>query len=303
MTIPPPTPKRPENRPARVPITPSWSVRRLGMTRHTRRVPPVQTLADALGALVAEPSRAAVLLDVDGTLAPIVRHAGDANVPEATRSLLIQVSRRYALVGCVSGRRAAIARQIVSIGSIAYVGNHGGEILRPGGREPEVEPDFARAGERVRRFRELAWNDDLTRLRVRAEDKGEIAPFHWRGAPDEEAAEAAVRAVAERAEQQGLKVHWGRKVLEIRPEVEVDKGQGIRRLLRGASVDDALYVGDDTTDLDAFRGLRALRDEGRLSEAVCIGVRSDETPPDLAQESDLLVDGPAGVRRVLEALL
>src|SRR3954449_6241689 len=91
ITIPPPTPKRPENRPARVPITPSWSVRRLGMTRHTRRVPPVQTLADALGALVGEPSRAAVLLDVDGTLAPIVRHAGDANVPEATRSLLIQV--------------------------------------------------------------------------------------------------------------------------------------------------------------------------------------------------------------------
>jgi trehalose 6-phosphate phosphatase len=266
-------------------------------------VPGVQTLADVLQPLVADPSRSAVLLDVDGTLAPIVRHAEDAHVPEATRALLIHVSRRYACVACVSGRRAAVARRIVSIGSIAYVGNHGGEILRPGGTEPEVEPDFARAGERVRRFRELAWNDQLGRLRVRAEDKGEIAAFHWRGAPDEDAAEAAVREVAEGAEQQGLKVHWGRKVLEIRPDVEVNKGQGVRRLLRGAALDAALYSGDDTTDLDAFRGLRELRDEGRLTAAVCVGVRSDETPPALEQSADVLVDGPSGVRGVLEALL
>ena len=266
-------------------------------------MPPVQTLAEALQGLRDDPSRAAVLLDVDGTLAPIVRHADDAHVPEATRTLLIQVSRRYRLVACVSGRRAAIARRIVSIGSIAYIGNHGGEILRPGGTEPEVDPDFARAGERVRRFRELAWSDELHRLRVRAEDKGEIAAFHWRGAPDEAAAEAAVRAIAERAEQQGLNVHWGRKVLEVRPDVEVHKGQGIRRLLRGEHLDAALYVGDDTTDLDAFRGLRTLVDEGRLGAAVCVGVRSDETPPGIEQEADVLVEGTSGVRGVLEALL
>src|SRR3954470_24801595 len=252
------------------------------------RVPPVQTLDEALQGLRDDPSRSAVLLDVDGTLAPIVRHADDAQVPEVTRMRLIEVSRKYALVACVSGRRAAIARRIVSIGSIAYVGKHRGEILHPGGSEPEVDPDFARAGERVRRFRELVWTDQLTRLRVRAEDKGEIAAFHWRGAPDEEAAEEAVRAIAERGEQQGLHVHWGRKVLEIRPEVEVDKGQGVRRLLRGAQLDAALYVGDDTTDLDAFRGLRGLADEGRLTATVCVGVRSDETPPALEQESDVL---------------
>src|SRR3954470_6591745 len=252
------------------------------------RVPPLHTLDEALQGLRDGPARSAVLLDVDGTLAPIVRHADDALVPEATRMRLIEVSRKYALVACVSGRRAAIARRIVSIGSIAYVGKHRGEILHPGGSEPEVDPDFARAGERVRRFRELAWTDQLHRLRVRAEDKGEIAAFHWRGAPDEEAAEEAVRGLAERATQQGLSVHWGRKVLEIRPDVEVHKGQGIRRLLRGTQLDTALYVGDDTTDLDAFRELRAMRDEGRLTTAVCLGVRSDETPPAIEQESDLL---------------
>ncbi|MHB8533242.1 MAG: trehalose-phosphatase, partial [Solirubrobacteraceae bacterium] len=93
---------------------------------------PAATLVEALGPIRAEPSRSAVLLDIDGTLAPIVRHEGDAHVPEATRAVLIEVSRRYGLVGCVSGRRATTARQIVAIGTIAYVGNHGGELLRPG---------------------------------------------------------------------------------------------------------------------------------------------------------------------------
>jgi trehalose 6-phosphate phosphatase len=245
-----------------------------------------------------------VLFDVDGTLAPIVRHAEDAYVPEPTRTLLIGISRRYAITGCVSGRRAATARRIVSIGSIAYVGNHGGELLRAGRSEPELLPAFAAAGERVRAFRDQAWQDPrLQRLRVRAEDKGEIAAFHWRGAPDEAAAEAAVRVVAERAEAAGLATHWGRKVLEVRPPVQVDKGGGIAWLLEDADVDAALYVGDDTTDLDAFRGLRELVAQGRLETAVCVGVRSDETPPELEREADLLVDGPAGVRNVLEALL
>jgi trehalose 6-phosphate phosphatase len=262
------------------------------------------SLERALEPVRADPSRSAVLLDVDGTLAPIVRHADDAHVPEATRSLLIRISRSYAVTACVSGRRATTARRIVSIGSIAYVGNHGGELLRAGHSEPELLPAFEAAGARVRAFRDQAWRDPrLARLRVRAEDKGEIAAFHWRGAPDEDAAEAAVREIADQAEAAGLAPHWGRKVLEVRPPVQVDKGGGIAWLLEDADVDAALYVGDDTTDLDAFRGLRELVAQGRLETAVCVGVRSDETPPELEREADLLVDGPIGVRSVLEALL
>ena len=262
------------------------------------------TLAEALQALRADPARSAVLLDVDGTLAPIVRHAEDALVPEATRALVIAVANRYGVVACVSGRRATTARRMVSLGSIAYIGNHGAEILEPGGVRPELDPDVAAAGKRVRAFAEELSNDRaLQRLRVRLEDKGEIAGLHWRGAPDEAAAEAAVRDVAARAEAEGLATHWGRKVLEVRPPVEISKGRGVTRLLRDAEVDAAVYVGDDTTDVDAFRGLRDLVDDGRLETAVCVGVRSEETPEAVEREADLLVDGPAGVRGLLEALL
>src|SRR4051812_11530279 len=196
------------------------------------RVSAALTLAEALEAVRADPSRSAVLLDVDGTLAPIVRHADDAHVPEVTRTALIAVSRRYGLVACVSGRKATTARRMVSIGSIAYVGNHGAEILPPGGTEPEVDAEFERAGERVRAFRDEVLDAELHRLRVRAEDKDQIAAFHGRGAPHEDAAGGAVRTIAERGGGGGLVVHWGRRVLEVRPPVEVDKGRGVRRLLR-----------------------------------------------------------------------
>jgi trehalose 6-phosphate phosphatase len=266
-------------------------------------VSPAATLVEALEPLRSEPARAAVLLDIDGTLAPIVRHAADAHVPEATRSLLIEIAKRYRVVGCVSGRRAATARQIVSIGTIAYVGNHGGELLRPGATRAEVDPELAAWTERVRRFVARAYTAEHQRLRVRSEDKDAIAAFHWRGAPDEAAAAAAVQEIARRALQEGLTVHWGRKVLEVRPPVALDKGLGIASLLHGQLLDAALYVGDDTTDLDAFRGLRALVAEGALTTAICAAVRSDEAPPELAAEADLLLDGTGGVRALLEALL
>lgn len=264
---------------------------------------PAATLVEALGPIRSEPDRAAILLDIDGTLAPIVRHAGDAHVPEATRAVLIEVSRRYRVVGCVSGRRAATARQIVAIGTIAYIGNHGGELLRPGSTRPEVDPELVAWTGRVRDFAARANNAERQRLRVRGEDKGAIAAFHWRGAPDEEAAERAVAEIAGEAERDGFAVHWGRKVLEVRPPVAFDKGLGIAALVRGEDLAAAMYVGDDTTDLDAFRGLRGLAEEGELGIALCVAVASDEAPPELAREADLTVDGPAGVRGLLEALL
>ena len=261
------------------------------------------TIDERLASLRADPARAAILLDVDGTLAPIVRHAADATVSEATRSVLIRVGRRYGIVACVSGRRAPDTRRIVSIGSIAYVGSHGGELLMPGGTEPKIDPELRSWSRRVQGFVGEQDSALLGRLRVRLEDKGPITAFHWRGAPDEEAAHRTVVAIAEQAESSGLATHWGRKVLEVRPPVPLHKGIGVKTLLRDADVDAAIYVGDDVTDLDAFRALTELSQSGRLSTVVRVGVRSDEGPAEIEQEADLLVDGPDGVRRLLESLL
>ena len=260
------------------------------------------TLAEALEPVRSDPARSAILLDIDGTLAPIVRHADDAAVPEPTRVQLIAVAKRYGLVGCVSGRRSSTARRMVSIGSIAYVGNHGAELLPAGGTEVEIDPEIGAHEPAVRAFADRVYTPELQRLRVRSEDKLAIKGFHWRGAPDEAAAEAAVREIADQAQAAGLHIHWGRKVLEVRPPVTINKGRGVRLLLEGRDLAVGLYVGDDMTDLDAFAGLRELVDEGKLGAAICVGVRSDETPAPLEAGADLLVDGPLGVRELLQAL-
>jgi trehalose 6-phosphate phosphatase len=260
-------------------------------------------LPELLAPLRADPRRSAVLLDIDGTLAPIVRHPEDAHVPENTRTLLIEVAKRYGLVACVSGRTASDARRVVSIGSIAYVGNHGGELLRAGAKQAEIEPEFGHWTRRVQEFAAKVPLRELQPLRIRVEDKGTIVAWHWRGAPDEEAARERVDGIAADAEAAGLEPHWGRKVLEVRPPVKIDKGAAVQRLLRDADLDAALYAGDDVTDLDAFRALEQLAESGRLKAAVRVGVRSDEGPAEIAREADVVVDGGAGVRDLLAALL
>lgn len=260
-------------------------------------------MSEALAPLRHNPTRAAVLLDIDGTLAPIVEHADEAQVPEDTRQLLIAVSKHYGLVACVSGRRASDARAMVAIGTITYLGSHGSETLRAGWTDAVLDPNVETWMRRVNEFARHADTPDVRRLRVRIEDKGPIIAFHWRGAPDEDAARAAIDAIAEQAVQAGLRTHWGRKVLEVRPPVRIDKGAGISALLSDADVDAAVYVGDDVTDLDAFHGLMAMVAEGKLLRALRVGVSSDEGPTAITEQADLVVDGTSGVRELLRALI
>jgi trehalose 6-phosphate phosphatase len=264
--------------------------------------PTAETLAEALAPLTEAPERSAVLCDIDGTLAPIVERAEDAHVAEKVSRLLGALARRYALVGCVSGRGATEARRLVGVGGIAYAGAHGAELLRPGAARPEVMPGFASWAGRVRGFAAERDESDLRTLRVRIEDKGPIAAFHWRGAPDEDAARTRVEGIAREAEAAGFHTHWGRKVLEVRPPVPFDKGLAIRELLRRSGVRAAMYGGDDATDLDGFDALDELLASGELEAAVRVGVSSEEGPQAIIERADVVVDGVDGFARVLAVL-
>ncbi len=264
---------------------------------------PAQALAESLAPLTSEPRRAAIFCDIDGTLAPIVRRPEESHVREDASRLLSRLGRAYGYVACVSGRPAAEARRLVGVGSIAYVGSHGAEILEAGAKHPLLVEAFASWEGRTRRFaRARAEDRELRRLRVRLEDKGPIKAFHWRGAPDENAAQTLLEGVAQEAQAEGLDIHWGRKVLEIRPPVPVDKGQAVRTLIEKAGVDAALYGGDDVTDLDAFGALDSLSASGALVAGVRVGVRSAEGPSAIVDRADLVVDGVDGFVEVLVAL-
>jgi trehalose 6-phosphate phosphatase len=257
---------------------------------------------EVLAPLTADPPRAAIFCDVDGTLSPIVERAADAHVPEETSRLLGRLARRYGCVACVSGRAAADVRRLVGVGGIAYAGSHGAELLEPGSSTPRVAPAFKSWEKQVKEFAAERDTPELRGLRVRIEDKGPIVTFHWRGAPDEDAARTFLEGLAGEAETAGLATHWGRKVLEVRPPVPVDKGQAVRDLVLRTGVRSALFGGDDATDLDGFGALGTLVDEGRLDAAVRVGVRSDEGPREIVERADLVVDGVEGFQEVLAAL-
>lgn len=252
--------------------------------------------------LRADPGHTAILTDVDGTLAPIVERPEQASVPARASELLAALSERFALVGCISGRRALEARRLVGVGQLAYAGNHGLELLLPGEEEPRLDPSVAGDEDAAADFVANLDADELTETGIRFEDKGPIQTLHWRGAADERHAEARAHEIAVAAGKAKLEPRWGRKVLELRPLGGGGKDAAVAALLAGEEIATAIYAGDDRTDLDAFRRLRELREEKQLGAAVCVGVVSPEAPPGLIEECDLAVDGTAGWLDLLEQL-
>jgi len=257
---------------------------------------------DAIEPLLADPAGAAVLCDLDGTLAPIVERPDLARVPDDARVALARIADRYAVAAVISGRRATVARRIVGLEKLTYIGNHGFELLVPNAPEARAAPELGPHGRAAAEFAERFDAADLDAVGLRVEDKGPIVALHWRGAADEPAAEALAERIAVEAEAEGLVIHRGRKVLELRPLGEVDKGTAIESLLLGTEATAALYAGDDRTDLDAFAALDRLAASGRLGTAVRIGIASAEGPAEIAARADLTVDGPAGLVPILAAL-
>jgi trehalose 6-phosphate phosphatase len=233
---------------------------------------------ERLARLREQPELAAVLLDVDGTLAPIVARPELAAVPEETRAEVRRLAVRYGLVACVSGRSGEEAARLVGVDGVVYVGVHGLDLA------PEAE----RWRETLRPFAAERW--------PWVEDKGLTVAFHWREAEDEDEALRTLEDVAGRARSLGLEARWGRKVLELRPPVEADKGTAVRSLLSERGLRRALYAGDDTTDLDAFRGLDG------LELALRVAVASPEAPAGLREAADLVVGSPAELRELLRTL-
>jgi trehalose 6-phosphate phosphatase len=229
--------------------------------------------------LAEDPDAAALLLDVDGTLAPIVARPELAAVPMGTRAELARLVAVYGLVACVSGRPAEDAARVVGVDGVRYVGEHG----------LELHPGAARWTARLAAFA-------ATVDRPAEPGKRLTLSYHYREAEDEESAEACLRGVAERGLEAGLRPRWGRKVLEIRPPIAADKGTAVHSLLEEAGLQRALYAGDDATDLDAFRGLDG------LEVAVRVAVVSGEAPTDLGRAADIRVGGTDELLELLRRL-
>jgi trehalose 6-phosphate phosphatase len=245
------------------------------------------------------PGSVAIFTDIDGTLAPIVPTPDMSEVSDELKELLGRLSERYLLVAGISGRKTEDALDLVGLADVVYFGNHGFEILRDG--EVEVTPEALPYLEKVQELENNA-RQELAPLGAFVEEKGITASIHYRNAPPE-VGEKSVDFVKREGERLGLRITVGRGVVEARPPIRADKGTAVRALVEEYRPERAMFLGDDTTDLDAFRGLVELREEGALKEILRVGVASEEGPPEITSEADIVVDGVDGVDVVLRALL
>jgi len=240
-------------------------------------------LVEAARALLAEPA-AALLSDLDGTLAAIAPRPELAVVRPGVRRALRRLVPRLALVAVVSGRGAADARRLLRVGGVVYVGTHGLEAVV--GRRRWMHPEAAR----YRPVLEAvlgALAERLAGAPVRFELKGVGASVHYRGALDPAAAREAILATLGE--------------LPAAQPVAASKGTAVACLLRRSAVRAVLFLGDDRTDLDAMRALRAARDAEGL-RALVVAVESTEMPPELLSLADGAVRDTGEVESLLTAL-
>ena len=251
-------------------------------------------VAATIDALVEHPSQTAILADYDGSLAPIVDRPEDAVALPATVEVLGRLVGRVRRVAIVSGRPVEYLVQHLPVPGVVLSGLYGMEHVHHGVRsvDPRVEPYVAAvaaaAGEAERRLPDV----------IVERKAGVSVTLHWRTAPHR-ADDVRVVAAA-LARQHGLHELPSRYAVELRPPIPVDKGTAVDTLVAGCAV--AAFAGDDTGDLPAFAALARARDCGRLACAVRIGVRSPEMPDDLPGAVDCLVDGPAGLLTLLDAV-
>lgn len=254
-------------------------------------------LSVARQALAQRPS--GLFTDVDGTLSPIVPSPEQAHVPEITKHLLARLAERLDLVAVISGRPAREVRMLVGLDQLVYVGNHGLERWQAG--EVRVDPRAAPFLPLITRVTEELQRRLATIPGVRVEPKGITTSVHYRQAPDHAAARAAILEAIKRIPvTPQLRVTEGRMVVNLLPPLDLNKGTAVLALAREYALRGALYLGDDTTDIDALAALRHLRAEGVAT--VGVAVVSAESPPELRDVADYEVTGITGVQRLLQAL-
>ncbi|MGY3202504.1 trehalose-phosphatase [Streptomyces sp. TE5632] len=259
---------------------------------------------EGLDALLARPAKALIGLDFDGTLSPIVPDPEQARAhPEAVPALTA-LAPEVASVAVITGRPPEVAVRnggfagAPGLEHLVVLGHYGAERWDAATGDitaPPPHPGVAGVRAELPGLLDRVGADEG----VRIEEKGRAVAVHTRRAADPQGAFEALRGpLTDLAARHGLVVEPGRMVLELRPP-GMDKGVALLEHAREIGAGSVLYAGDDLGDLPAYAAVEELRSDGVPGLLVCSG--SDEVP-ELRERADLVVDGPAGVVRLLRAL-
>jgi trehalose-phosphatase len=234
--------------------------------------------------------RLAVFLDYDGTLTPIVSHPEDAWLSDSMRQTLRSLVARVP-VGILSGRDLDDVRGRVHVDGIVYAGSHGFDIAGAGGLRRELGAAYLRVLDTAETELREALDEILD---AQLERKHFSVAAHYRNVDENDAFKVALAVDAVAARHRELRRIDGKKVYELLPDIDWNKGKAVIWLLETLNLEREnvlpIYIGDDNTDEDAFR---ALKERG-------VGiVVSEQSEPTAARYS---LRDPAEVQRFLRAL-
>lgn len=276
----------------------------MAASHHDDRSRPTADARRVLAPLLHRPADTAVLTDFDGTLSPIVAQPESAWPLAGVAEALSRLAQRFGVVAVVSGRPVSFLMERLSVPATAtgarpvgvprFVGLYGLEWSDGSGgitAEPSALAWLAVLDEVVARL------EQTVPVGALVEPKGLAVTVHWRTAPEIEP--GAIAAAADEAGRTGLVSHLGRRSVELRPPLPIDKGSVTRALAGKCSA--ATFLGDDLGDLPAFAALDALSSETGLS-AVKVAVADRESVPEVTAAADLVLDGPHQALGVLEWL-
>jgi trehalose-phosphatase len=268
---------------------------------------------DAVALAAAHLSRRPLLVvsDFDGTLSNIVNDPWGASIlPLGRRALRVLARLPGVHVVVLSGRSSADVAERVRVGNVSYVGNHGmerGFVPRRGRAErlrgmidvDEASHEAIHVAERL--------GDEMPRLIDEpwfiVERKPPSVAFHWRAAPDVDAARARVLAAVGQLDPEGVLERFpGRRVLELRPAGAVAKGEALERMVSEWKPGSVFLLGDDVSDALAFAALRRLRASG-VTDGVAVAVQARaEVPREVLEAADVVLASPAHATRFLAAI-
>jgi trehalose 6-phosphate phosphatase len=241
---------------------------------------------DLLASLLADPARTGIFTDFDGTLSRIVDRPEEAAPVQGAEEVLGSLAERFGVVAVVSGRSIEDLKTRIRPQGVVLAGAYGRERSdRPMRRPTEGWETVAIAANATAR----------TIPGVHVERKGSGVALHFREAPSR--ADDVREAAGALAAEFGLEIRPGRMVVEL-VTPGPGKGDAILALMSERGLDRALVAGDDWGDLDAFRQLRQAG-----VDVTVVAVASEEAPPGLTEDADLVLTTPDGLVSFLRELI
>lgn len=237
--------------------------------------------------------------DVDGTISPIAPTPAQAKVSPLCRHYLARLADQLALVSVISGRAATEVKNMVDIDSVVYIGNHGLERWLKDSPEPAPE---------LQGYHEVIQDviEQLTPLLagegIVIENKGITASIHYRLSPDPLSARRFILNTLENLPQTSrLQMIQDRMSIDLLPPLAANKGTAVRELIGEYALRGGICLGDDFTDMQAFKAVHAASQE-RDFRGIAIAVVSEEIPENLIAEADYTLNGVSDVERFLRWL-